>query len=156
MASTSATGTLASFFDDLVRCETRIYNAVSDKLRAEHGIVASQFEVLRYLRDHPRSRVADVANAFVIGIGAASKSIDRLEAGGWAARLPNPADRRSSLISLTDSGATLVAEAEQSFHGQLEHLVVGAIGADRLGAVGATLSVLRQALEEGRVGVPVG
>lgn len=156
MATTSATGGLAAFFDDLVRCETRLYNAVNDKLRAEHGIVASQFEMLRYLRDHPESRVADIATAFAIGIGAASKGVDRHEAQGWVARLPNPADRRSSLISLTERGAELVTEAEDSFHGQLEELITGAIGAAEVASVGAALGVLRRALEEARVGVPVG
>jgi MarR family multiple antibiotic resistance transcriptional regulator len=156
VAFTSATGGLAAFFDDLVRCETRVYNAVSDKLRAEHGIVASQYEVLRYLRIHPESRVADIAGTFVIGIGAASKSIDRLEAQGWVARLPNPADRRSSLISLTAVGTALATAAEQTFHGHLTELVVDAIGAEQLSAVGAALTTLRRALEEARVGVPVG
>jgi MarR family multiple antibiotic resistance transcriptional regulator len=156
VATTSATGGLAGFFDDLVRSETRIYNAVTDRLRAEHGIVASQYELLRFLRDHPESRVADIATAFAIGIGAASKGIDRHEAQGWVVRLPNPADRRSSLISLTDRGAALVAEAEQTFHGHLEELITAAIGAEQVATVGATLAVLRRALEEARVGTPVG
>ncbi len=147
---------LAAFFDDLVRCETRLYNAVGDKLRAEHGIVTSQYEGLRFVRDHPRCRVADIATTFAIGIGAASKIIDRFEANGWAARLPNPADRRSSLISLTAHGATLVAEAEQTFHGHLADLITAAIGAEQVSAVGAALATLRQTLEDARVGVPVG
>src|ERR1035441_5950639 len=124
MAFTSANEGLAGFFDDLVRCETRLYNAIGEKLRAEHGIVASQFEFLRYLRDHPRSRVADVAATFAARIGAISKMTDRREARGWAARLPNPADRRSSLISLTASGAALVAEAERTFNDLLDELVI--------------------------------
>lgn len=156
VATTSATGGLAAFFDDLVRVETRIYNAVNDRLRAAHGIVASQFELLRYLRDHPQSRVADLATAFAIGIGAASKAVDRHEANGWVARLPNPADRRSSLISLTGAGAALVAEAEETFHGHLEELITATIGAEELSSAGATLAVLRQALEEARVGIPAG
>jgi DNA-binding MarR family transcriptional regulator len=156
MAFTSANEGLAGFFDDLVRCETRLYNAIGEKLRAEHGIVASQFEFLRYLRDHPRSRVADVAATFAAGIGAISKMTDRLEARGWAARLPNPADRRSSLISLTASGAALVAEAERTFNDLLDELIAPAISADQVEAAGVTLAALRRALEHARVGVPVG
>lgn len=156
VASTSATGGLEAFFDDLVRCETRIYNAVSDKLRAQHGIVASQFEMLRFLRDHPESRVADLATAFAIGIGAASKGIDRHETQGWVVRLPNPDDRRSSLISLTDNGAALVAKAEETFHRQLEQLITDTLDAEQVREVGAALGVLRRALEEARVGVPIG
>ncbi|WP_206067927.1 MarR family transcriptional regulator [Nonomuraea composti] len=156
MASTYPGAGLARFFDDLVRCETRLYNAVGEKLRAEHGIVASQFELLRYLRDHPRSRVADIATNFAAGIGAISKGVDRLEARGWAARLPNPADRRSSLISLTTDGAALVAEAERTFHEHLGELLGPAISAGQVDAVGAALAALRRALESARVGVPVG
>jgi MarR family transcriptional regulator, multiple antibiotic resistance protein MarR len=156
VASTSANEGLARFFDDLVRCETRLYNAIGEKLRAEHGIVASQFEFLRYLRDHPRSRVADIAATFAAGIGAISKMMDRLEARGWATRLPNPADRRSSLISLTTSGEALVAEVERTFNDGLDELITPAISADQVDAAGVTLAALRRALELARVGVPVG
>jgi MarR family multiple antibiotic resistance transcriptional regulator len=156
VASTSANEGLASFFDDLVRFETRLYNAVGEKLRAEHGIAASQFELLRYLRDHPRSRVADIATNFAAGIGAISKGVDRLEARGWVARLPNPADGRSSLISLTTSGATLVAEAERTFHEYLDELLSPTISADQFDAAGAVLAALRQTLEHARVGLPTG
>ena len=45
----------------------------------EHGVVASQFELLRYLRDHPRSRVADIATNFAAGIGAISKGVAEAE-----------------------------------------------------------------------------
>jgi DNA-binding MarR family transcriptional regulator len=156
VASTSANEGLAGFFDDLVRCETRLYNAVGEKLRAEHGIVASQFEFLRYLRDHPESRVADVATAFAAGIGAISKMTDRLEARGWVARFPNPADRRSSLISLTTSGAALVAEAGRTFNDRLDELIAPAISAGQVDAARATIAALRRALEDARVGLPVG
>ena len=156
MASTSASEGLAGFFHDLVRCETRLYNAIGERLRARHGIVTSQFEFLRYLRDHPQSRVADVAATFVAGVGAISKSADRLEAHGWVARIPNPADGRSSLITLTGEGAALVAAAEQTFNDLLDELVGRAIGEDQVGAAGAALAALRRALEQARVGLPVG
>jgi MarR family multiple antibiotic resistance transcriptional regulator len=156
VASTSATEGLAGFFDDLVRCETRLYNALGDRLRAEHGIVTSQFEFLRYLRDHPRSRVADVAAAFAAGIGAISKGADRLEARGWVTRLPNPADGRSSLISLTASGAALVAEAERTFSDQLGELITPAVTAGEVEAARTALAALRRALEQARVGLPAG
>jgi len=156
MASNSANEGLPGFFDDLVRCETRLYNAVGEKLRAEHGIVAAQFEFLRYVRDHPEARVADVAANFAAGIGAISKLTDRLEARGWVARIPNPADGRSSLISLTTSGAALVTAAERTFNDVLGELVGSVISADQVGAAGAALAALRRALEHARVGLPAG
>jgi MarR family transcriptional regulator, multiple antibiotic resistance protein MarR len=143
---------LLSFFDDLVRCETRLYNAANDRLRATHGIVTSQFEFLRYVRDHAGCRVADLAGAFAIGIGATSKGVDRLEARGWIARQPNPADRRSSLIALTDHGRELTDAAEHTFAGLLAELV-----GDRAPAAAARdLAGLRAALERDRIGMPTG
>jgi len=156
VANTYGPEEIAGFFDDLVRCETRLYNAVGEKLRAEHGIVASQFEFLRYLRDHPRSRVADVAAAFAAGFGAVSKGVDRLEARGWVTRLPNPADGRSSLISLTTSGAALVTEAERTFNDRLDELIAPAVGGSQIDAARTALTALRRALEDARVGLPVG
>jgi MarR family transcriptional regulator, multiple antibiotic resistance protein MarR len=156
VASNSANEGLAAFFDDLVRCETRLYNAVGENLRDAHGIVTFQFEVLRYLRDHPGSRVADVAATFAAGIGAISKSVDRLEARGLVTRLPNPADGRSSLISVTTSGAALVTEAERTFNDRLGELIGSAVSAGQIDAARTALGTLRQALEDARLGLPAG
>ncbi|MEU8973310.1 hypothetical protein AB0D11_29310 [Streptomyces monashensis] len=38
-----------------VRYETRLCNALDERLREQHGIVTSQFESLRHLREHPGS-----------------------------------------------------------------------------------------------------
>jgi MarR family transcriptional regulator, multiple antibiotic resistance protein MarR len=147
---------LPGFFADLVRCETRLYNALNDRLRERHGIVTSQFEALRYLRDHPGCRVADLAAEFAIGIGASSKSVDRLEKNGWAARQPNPADRRSSLLTLTDGGSQLVDAAEQTFTAALAELIGGTLDASSASAAAQALSKLRAALERDEVGTPTG
>jgi len=156
VATKSATDGLIQLFDDLVRCETRLYNAIGETLRREHGIATSQYEFLRYFRDHPGSRIADVAMNFAAGIGAISKGVDRLEARGWVTRHPNPADGRSSLVSLTPAGADLVAEAESTFRQRLAELVSGAVTPSEIDATGPVLARLRTALEGGRVGLPVG
>ncbi|WP_406139739.1 MarR family winged helix-turn-helix transcriptional regulator [Streptomyces sp. NBC_01089] len=144
------------FFADLVRCETRLYNAINDRLRERHSIVTSQFEALRYLRDHPESRVADLAAAFAIGIGAASKTVDRLEKQGWAVRRPNPSDRRSSLLALTDGGAQLVAAAEGTFTDGVAELIGGTLGGSSASAAAQALSKLRSVLESNQIGTPTG
>jgi MarR family multiple antibiotic resistance transcriptional regulator len=144
------------FFDDLVRCETRLYNALNDRLRENHGLVTSQLELLRFVGRHPGTRVADVAETFAIGIGASSKGLDRVERLGWVRRVPHPTDRRSSLVELTDAGTRLVEQAEVTFTEVLEVLVGGVAAADELAATGAFLRRLRTSLEAGRVGLPTG
>lgn len=147
---------LPGLFADLVRCETRLYNALNDRLRERHGIVTSQFESLRFLRDHPGARVADLATEFAAGVGAMSKGVDRLEKQGWIVRQPNPADRRSSLLALTEDGACLVEAAEETFAEQLTHLLGATLAHSSLPVVAQALSQLRGALERDQVGLPAG
>ncbi|MFD7905478.1 MarR family winged helix-turn-helix transcriptional regulator [Kitasatospora sp. NPDC059747] len=147
---------LPEFFADLVRCETRLYNALNDRLRARHGIVTSQFEFLRYLRDHPGARVADLATGFAVGIGATSKGVDRLEKQGWVARRPNPSDRRSSLLALTEDGAQLVDAAERTFTAGLAELIGDTLDDASVTAAAQALATLRSALERRQIGMPTG
>jgi MarR family transcriptional regulator, multiple antibiotic resistance protein MarR len=146
----------ARFFDDVVRCEIRLYNGLSDRLRERHGIVTSQFEFLQYVRDHANARVADLAGYFAIGVGATSKGIDRLEAHGWVRRLPNPADRRSSLLALTPSGLQLVGDAEATFAEETGAFVGRVLTPTQLAAAAEAMAALRAALEREQIGVPVG
>jgi len=144
------------FFGDLVRCETRLYNAFNDELRAAHGIVTSQFEFLRYLRDHEGARVADLAAEFAVGVGAVSKSMDRLEKRGWVARRPNPEDRRSAILVLTDDGRVLADAAERTFQARLEQILAGAVTPAQLAGAAETLAALRAGLERDNLGTPTG
>lgn len=158
MASKSSRGPidLPGFFADLVRCETRLYNALNDRLRERHGIVTSQFEFLRFLRDHPGSRVADLATEFAIGIGATSKGVDRLEKQAWVTRRTNPSDRRSSLLDLTAGGLRLVEAAEATFTEALAELTADVLGGPSGLAAVQVLSELRSGLERDQIGLPTG
>lgn len=145
-----------TLFTDLVRCETRLYNTLNDRLRERHGIVTSQYEFLHYLREHPGSRVADLATEFAIGIGATSKGIDRLERQGWVARQPNPADRRSSLLVLTADGRRLTDAAERTFTERVTELIETALDGTRTATAARTFALLRAALERDQIGLPTG
>lgn len=147
---------LPNLFADLVRCETRLYNALNESLREQHGILTSQFESLRFLRDHPGARVIDLANEFAAGVGAMSKGVDRLEKQGWVARQANPADRRSSLLALTDEGKRVVEAAERTFIQQLTELLGDSVAESSLSVVAQAFSKLRGTLERDRIGLPAG
>jgi MarR family transcriptional regulator, multiple antibiotic resistance protein MarR len=147
---------LRALFEDLVRAETRLYNALNDRLRERHGIVTSQFEFLRFVHEHPGARVADLATAFAVGIGAMSKGADRLERQGWIARQPNPADRRSSLLVLTEDGQRLLEAAQESFDERLAELLGLVPDTAGLPAAAQVLAQLRAGLESAGIGLPVG
>ncbi|GAA4386377.1 MarR family winged helix-turn-helix transcriptional regulator [Tsukamurella soli] len=147
---------VAEVFSDLVRCETRLYNAVGERLQEEHGLTTAQFEFLRHLRRHPGARVADLAGVFAIGVGAVSKGVDRLERRGWVARQSNPDDRRSSILALTPTGQRLVDGAEETFARRLHELIGGAVDGPGAAALATALAALRATLERDRVGLPAG
>ncbi|WP_328615645.1 MarR family winged helix-turn-helix transcriptional regulator [Amycolatopsis sp. NBC_00355] len=158
MADSATAGSLAldTLFTDLVRVETRLYNAVTDRVKAETGVAGGYFELLRHVRDHPDARVADLASAFAIGVGTTSKIVDRLEKQGWLERRPNPANRRSSLLMLTPAGETVVSRAEPAWRAAIQEILGGAVTADELTALSVALHALRANLERRQLGLPTG
>jgi MarR family transcriptional regulator, multiple antibiotic resistance protein MarR len=147
---------LDTVFTDLVRVETRLYNAVAERVRAEAGVGAGHFELLRYVRGHPGARVADLASAFAIGVGTTSKIADRLEKEGWLERRPNPANRRSSLLALTPAGESVVSRAEPAWHAAIQEILGGAVAPEELTALSLALAALRSDLERRHLGLPTG
>jgi MarR family transcriptional regulator, multiple antibiotic resistance protein MarR len=158
MADNAIEGLVAfdTVFTDLVRVETRLYNAVAERVKAEAGVGAGHFELLRYVRDHPDVRVADLASAFAIGVGTTSKIVDRLENQGWLERRPNPANRRSSLLALTPAGESVVSRAEPAWRAAIQEILGGAVTSDELTALSLVLGALRSDLERRNLGLPAG
>jgi DNA-binding MarR family transcriptional regulator len=116
---------LTALYTDLVRAETRLYNRVDARLRAEHGMTLGTLEFLQIIDRRPACRVYDIAHEVDITVGATSKGVDRLEAKGWCERRSNPDDRRSSLLALTPAGRRALAEAVPTFDAAMAELVAG-------------------------------
>jgi len=158
MADTATEGPVDfdTVFTDLVRVETRLYNAIEQRMKAETGVGAGHFELLRYVRDHHDVRVADLAFAFAIGVGTTSKIVDRMEKQGWVERRPNPANRRSSLLALTSAGESVVSRAEPGWQAALQEIFGGVVTRDELPALARTLDAVRSNLERRNLGLPTG
>ena len=106
------------FFDVLVRYEVALWNAVDRELGRQGKISLGQLHALRVVHRYGgQARVQDLSSDIGITVGAASKLVDRLERDGLASRSPNPANRRSSLISLTAAGQQALASALVVFRG---------------------------------------
>ncbi|WP_394551557.1 MarR family winged helix-turn-helix transcriptional regulator [Agromyces sp. MMS24-JH15] len=101
---------LALFFA-LVRAETRWFETLDDVVHDAHGVRLASYDVLRIIDSVDGCRVQDIVREIGITVGAASKSVDRLESAGLAERRANPGDRRSSHISLTATGRRTLDEA---------------------------------------------
>jgi DNA-binding MarR family transcriptional regulator len=138
---------LTSLFTDLVRLETRLYNVLDARLKAEHNLPLGQFEFIRFIATRGSARVYDLAHQMAITVGATSKAVDRLEAAGRCRRTANPHDRRSSLVTLTPEGERILAEATPTVEAELQTWIGSVLPADVLETVAVSLSMLRQRAE---------
>jgi len=138
---------LAQFFEDLVRAETRLYNAVDARLRDRHGLTLGQYELLTVISRRDGCRVLDIVRTVGITVGAASKAVDRLEAAGWCRRRVNEDDRRSSVLTVTPAGTRLLARARPTFEQELTDRLAGVASERALDQAARVLGALRAELE---------
>jgi DNA-binding MarR family transcriptional regulator len=136
---------LTHLFDQLVRFETELWNAVDARLRADCGLPLGWFEALRVVRGQESCRVHDVAARLAITVGGTSKLVDRVEAAGYCRRRSNPDDRRSSIVELTPEGERVAARAATIFQEELRLRLGSALPEPALRQLGAALTELRSA-----------
>jgi MarR family transcriptional regulator, organic hydroperoxide resistance regulator len=134
---------LRRLFNDLIRFEIEIWNAVDTRLRSDFDLPLTHFEPMSVIDRLPGCRVYDIATELRITTGGVSKLVDRIEASGYCRRLPNPADRRSSLLELTPQGRRVLDQAGVVFDEQLRLLLGSAVPERTLRQFGTTLTRLR-------------
>jgi DNA-binding MarR family transcriptional regulator len=136
---------LRRIFNDLIRFEIEIWNAVEARLKSEFDLPLTHFEPMSVMDRLPHCRVYDIATELRITAGGASKLVDRIEANGHCRRRPNPADRRSSLLELTPAGRRLFAQAGVAFDDELVRWLGSALPERTLRQFAAALTRLRAA-----------
>jgi DNA-binding MarR family transcriptional regulator len=136
---------LRGLFNDVIRFEIRLWNAMDARLKHDFNLPLAHFEPMSVIDRLPGCRVYDIASELGITTGGTSKLVDRIEASGFCRRLPNPADRRSSLLELTPEGKRLLAEAGAAFDEELQRWLATAVPERTLRQFAATLSRLRSA-----------
>jgi DNA-binding MarR family transcriptional regulator len=135
---------LISLFDSLVRVEIRLWNDVEARLQSELGISLTFAEFLSFTGKRGQCRVSDLADDLGVTHSGASRIVDRMEAEGLVARTSNPDDRRSSLISLTNRGIEVRAQAEDLMRGALQELLGSHLGEEQLDALAEILGGIRR------------
>ena len=136
---------LRQLFNDLIRFEIELWNAVDARLKSEFDLPLTHFEPMQVIDRLPKCRVYDIASELGITTGGTSKLVDRIEASGCCRRLPNPDDRRSSLLELTPKGQRLLTDAGQAFDDELQRWLGTAVPERTLRQFAATLARLRAA-----------
>ena len=90
------------------------------ELRQETGddTTMSQFRVLAYLAEQPLT-MSDIARRRHVSFQSAGELVQAFVESGWVIRMPDPTDRRQSLLHLTEEGR---AKYERAQHHMLERL----------------------------------
>ena len=82
----------------------RRLRGVSQETLAPWDITPAQFRALRVLRRHGAMRLSELSDRLTIAARSATEVIDSLQARDLASRRPDPADRRATLVELTEHG----------------------------------------------------
>jgi DNA-binding MarR family transcriptional regulator len=101
---------------------------IADTLKA-HGLDEARFGVLAALRRAgPPYCLSPTAlyNSLLISSGAMTNRLERLTAEGLVRRVPDPTDRRSSLVQLTPRGLDVIERAVAA-HTANEHAMLAAL-----------------------------
>lgn len=74
----------------------------------DHGVSMREYDVLYTLAKYGGSaRIGDLREGVLLSQPALSRMIDRLEQRGLTQRVPDPADGRAVLVTLTETGTAL-------------------------------------------------
>ena len=103
----------------------------SQEALAPWDIAPSQFRALRVLKRHGVMRLSELADHLRIAARSATEVIDALEARHLVGRRPDPADRRATLVEVTEHGIS-VLDAVSAARGTEAERVFGRLSpADR-------------------------
>jgi DNA-binding MarR family transcriptional regulator len=94
---------------------------IEEVLQQETGLLLADHEALLNL-EHARQppRMSDIAQSLTLSAGGTTKVIDRLEALGYVARSPDPADRRATVVEITPEGREAHARTRKVVDAELE------------------------------------
>jgi DNA-binding MarR family transcriptional regulator len=110
--------------DAILFAARRIRTSADATLR-QSGLSLSSYKLMRALEDSDQS-MREVSEALQVSPRTVTDMIDGLEARGLVERRPHPADRRVTLLHLTDDGQrhleTAKALADQSLGGAISAL----------------------------------
>ena len=138
-----------AIFTRVYRLSKYLNRRIADVFR-KHGLHDGEFDLLAtlYRSGQPQGLTPNaLRHAAVLSSGAMTNRLDRLEAAGLIQRVPNPEDRRSLLIRLTDQGQTVLLGCLDEYLATLNGLQAP-LDKEQRQALESGLRILLRALEE--------
>jgi len=121
-----------------------VARSVSDALEL---VTLTQFRVMVVLAGHGPLRMGALAERVGVNPSTLSRSIDRMEAGGWVHRASSPDSRREVLIRLSAHGEQLVAHVTDRRRREIAEILAQLKPEDRQ-AVGRAFALFAAAAGE--------
>ena len=144
--------------DDLQRIVNRIFRLhgallrYGDRTGARHGATGSQWQGLSVLRRGPPS-VASIARMIDLKRQSVQRTADLLAQQGLVTMIPNQANARSPLASLTGAGQRVAASLAREQRALLG-LFAGELGPTEVATVLRGLDAMHARLESSEEGAP--
>ena len=122
-----------------------------DRVFQPHGLTGGDFVVLAALRRSGKPyqlTPTALSRSMMVSSGGTTKRLDRLEVRGLIRRDPDPADRRSMLVTLTTAGLATI-DTVASAHVQNEKRLVATLSPNQRNTLARLLRELLLALDHG-------
>jgi DNA-binding MarR family transcriptional regulator len=128
----------------LTEAVTRLRRALRASIRTDYPwetLPMAQVELLQVLAEHSPARIGDLAARQRLATSTVSGLISQMIGTGLVAREVDPADRRASVVTLTDAGRDQLTAWTQAHERRLDEALGSLDGTDRA-AVRAALPAL--------------
>jgi DNA-binding MarR family transcriptional regulator len=110
----------------LLSCTMAIETIVQRRLTEQFGTTLARFDVLAALERHPEGMtMSALSRSLLMSNGNATQLVQKLAKDGLVAMAPSPTDGRSSIVSLTDKGASDFRALARCHHAWIDGLVSG-------------------------------
>ncbi len=128
-ASTAATTRELNVVDGLAQLSFLVYRTL-ERRATEHNLSMIQVRLLGVLRDR-RPTINELARLLALDKSSVSGLVERAERRGLVVRTHSSTDGRSVLVSLSDPGRSLVADAAARFGADISALLERLPASDR-------------------------
>ncbi|MFD3683782.1 MarR family winged helix-turn-helix transcriptional regulator [Nocardiopsis sp. NPDC058631] len=125
----------------------RLHRMLAGQLLRRLGLHPAQELVMMQLWELGPQRLSDLARLLGTDAATMTRTVQRLEQGGFAKRTPSPTDKRVTIVEATTASQGLRAEVERVWEELEQGLTHDLHGAERDGVL-AVLDRMEQNLEE--------
>lgn len=110
----------------LLSCSTIIEKRLRRRFIAQYDTTLPRFDVMATLERHPDGvTMSDLSRALLVSNGNVTALVRQLQSDGFVTGRPDPDDRRSMIVALTDPGRRHFAELAAAHRAWIKRMFAG-------------------------------